>query len=123
MTTVNFGTRAHATAVTIFAPSLAMPWFSYLRPTMKPVMFCRNKSGMPRRSASCTKCAPFNADSENRMPLLATIATGRPSMCAKPVTSVSPYTALNSLNSDASTSRAMTSRTSYGVRVSRGNTP
>ena len=40
--------RGVATAVTILAPSLAMPPASYLRPTMKPVMFCRNTSGMPR---------------------------------------------------------------------------
>jgi hypothetical protein len=43
---------------------------------MKPVMFCRNSSGTLRRFASWTKCAPFSADSENRMPLLARIATG-----------------------------------------------
>ncbi len=34
MITVNFGTFAVATAVTILAPSLAMPPASYLRPTM-----------------------------------------------------------------------------------------
>ena len=39
MTTVNFGTSAQATAVTSFAPSLAIPPASYSRPTMKPVMF------------------------------------------------------------------------------------
>ncbi len=49
--------------------------------------------------------------------------TGMPSMCAKPVTSVLPYRALNSSNSDASTMRAMISRTSYGLRVSIGITP
>ena len=48
MMTVNFGTLLVATAVTILAPSLAMPPASYLRPTMKPVMFCRNSSGMLR---------------------------------------------------------------------------
>ena len=47
MTTVNFGTSAQATAVTSLAPSLAMPPASYSRPTMNPVMFCRNTSGMP----------------------------------------------------------------------------
>src|SRR3546814_4410820 len=66
MTTVNLGTDEHATAVTIFAPSLAMPAFSYLRPTMKPVMFCRNTSGMPRWLHSSMKCAPLSALSENR---------------------------------------------------------
>jgi hypothetical protein len=34
MITVNFGTPAVATAVTILAPSLAMPPASYLRPTL-----------------------------------------------------------------------------------------
>ena len=34
--TVSFGTRAHATAVTILAPCLAMPPASYSRPTMNP---------------------------------------------------------------------------------------
>jgi hypothetical protein len=76
MIMVNFGTCAVATAVTILAPSLAMPPFSYLRPTMKPVMFCRNSSGMPRCAHSSMKCAPFCADSPNRMPLLATMPTG-----------------------------------------------
>ena len=47
MITVSFGTRAVATAVTSLAPSFAMPPASYLRPTMKPVMFCRNTSGDP----------------------------------------------------------------------------
>ncbi len=73
---VNFGTLAQATAVTIFAPSFAMPSASYFLPTMKPVMFCRNTSGMPRWLHSSMKCAPFSADSENRMPLLATMPTG-----------------------------------------------
>src|SRR4051794_5980738 len=59
MMIVNFGTGAVATAVTILAPSLAMPWFSYLRPTIKPVMFCKNTSGMPRWAQSSMKCAPF----------------------------------------------------------------
>ena len=36
MRTVNLGTSALATAVTSFAPSLAMPASSYSRPTMKP---------------------------------------------------------------------------------------
>ena len=67
-----------------------MPSFSYLRPTMKPVMFCRNTSGTLRWQHSSMKCAPFIADSENSMPLLAMMPTGMPSMCAKPVTSVAP---------------------------------
>ena len=112
MITVNFGTRAQATAVTIFAPCLAMPPASYSRPTMKPLMFCRNSSGTLRWSHSSMKCAPFSADSENRIPLLATTPTGCPWMRAKPVTSVVPYSALNSAKREPSTTRAMTSRTS-----------
>ncbi|MOA14154.1 hypothetical protein D3C78_1342400 [compost metagenome] len=76
MITVNFGTLAQATAVTSLAPCLAMPPASYFWPTMKPVMFCRNSSGMPRWQASSMKCAPFCAASANRMPLLARMAIG-----------------------------------------------
>ena len=112
MTTVNFGTRAQATAVTIFAPCLAMPPASYARPTMNPVMFCRNSSGMRRWSHSSMKCAPFSADSLNRIPLLAMMPTGWPWIRANPVTSVGPYSALNSSKRLPSTIRAMTSRTS-----------
>ena len=36
------------------------------------------------------KWAPFSADSENRMPLFARMATGCPWMRANPQTSVSP---------------------------------
>ena len=42
------GAKACGTAVTILAPSLAMPRASYSRPTMKPTMFCRNRSGIRR---------------------------------------------------------------------------
>ena len=87
---MNFGTFAQATAVTSFAPSFAIPPASYSRPTMNPVMFCRNTSGTPRAQASSTKCAPFSADSEKRMPWFARIATGCPKIRAKPQTSVSP---------------------------------
>ena len=48
---------------------------------------------------------------------------GWPWMRAKPVTSVGPYRALNSWNRDPSTIRAITSRTSYGIRGSVGTTP
>ena len=60
-----------------------MPRFSYSRPTMKPEMFCKKTSGIPRWLHSSMKCAPLSADSLNRMPLLATIPTGCPQMCAK----------------------------------------
>ena len=78
MTTVSFGTRVVATAVTIFAPCLAMPPASASRPTMKPEMFCRKSSGMPRWSQSSMKCAPFMADSLNSTPLFATMPIGVP---------------------------------------------
>ena len=64
MITVILGTAAEATAVTSLAPSLAMPPASYFCPTMKPEMFCRNRSGMRRWQASSMKCAPFIADFE-----------------------------------------------------------
>ena len=48
-----------ATAVTILAPSLAMPPASYFWPTMKPVMFCKNTRGIFRCAQSSTKCAPL----------------------------------------------------------------
>lgn len=112
MITVNFGTRAQATAVTIFAPCLAIPPASYALPTMKPVMFWRNTNGIERRSHSSMKCAPFIADSANSTPLFAMMPTGCPWMCANPVTSVAPYSFLNSENRLPSTIRAITSRTS-----------
>ena len=76
MRTVNFGTSAEATAVTSFAPSLAMPASSYSRPTMNPVMFWRKTSGIRRWQASSMKWAPLSADWLNRIPSLARIATG-----------------------------------------------
>ena len=90
MMTVNFGTSAQATAMTSFAPSRAMPPASYSLPTMKPVMFCRKSSGTRRLHASSMKCAPFCELSAKSTPLFARIATGKPSMCAQPHTSVSP---------------------------------
>jgi len=81
---------AVATAVTSFAPCLAMPSASYLPPTMKPEMFWRNSSGMRRWQASSMKCAPFCALSENSTPLLARIATGMPWTWANPQTRVEP---------------------------------
>ena len=89
---------------------------------MKPVMFCRNTSGILRWLHSSMKWAPLRADSENRIPLLATIPTGCPQIFANPVTRVSPYNRLNSWKRLPSTTRRITSRTSYGVRVSTGTT-
>src|ERR1700709_1106455 len=72
---------------------------------MNPVMFCRNNSGILRRSQSSMKCAPLSADSANRTPLLAMIPTGWPCSRANPVTSVGPYSGLNSANRLAATHR------------------
>ena len=108
--TVSFGTRAHDTAATIFAPSRAIPPASASRPTMKPMMFCRNSSGTPRWSHSSTKCAALRALSANSTPWLARIPTGWPWMWAKPQTIVLAYSALNSCQREPSTMRAMISR-------------
>ena len=86
---MNFGTTEHATAVTSLAPSRAMPPFSYSLPTMKPLMFCRKTIGVLRWLQSSMKWAPLRADSENRMPLLATIPTSWPQILANPQTRVS----------------------------------
>ena len=75
MMTVNLGTAALATAITILAPSLAMPPASYSRPTMKPVIFCKNSRGMRRWAQSSMKWVPLSALSENKTPLLATMPT------------------------------------------------
>ncbi len=108
--------------MTSLAPSRAMPLFSYSLPTMKPEMFCRKTSGIRRWLHSSMKCAPLSADSLNRIPLLATMPTSWPQIRAKPQTSVSAYSRLNSWNRLPSTTRRITSRTSYGVRVSVGTT-
>ncbi len=77
---------------------------------MKPLMFCRNSSGTERWSHSSMKWAALSALSENSTPLLATTPTGWPCTRAKPHTSVSPYSSLNSWNREPSTSRAISSR-------------
>ncbi len=88
--TVSFGTRVVETALTSLAPSLAMPPASYSRPTMKPLMFCRNSSGTPRWSQSSTKWAAFSELSLKRIPWLAITPTGWPWRCPKPQTTVVP---------------------------------
>ena len=75
-TLLEVGTLVVETAVTSFAPSFAMPPASYFWPTMKPEIFCRKTRGILRWLHSSMKCAPFNDDSENRIPLFATIPTG-----------------------------------------------
>ncbi len=68
-------------------------------------------------------CVPFNADSENNTPLLATIPTGWPYSLPKPVTRVAPYCFLNSSNLEPSRSLAKTALTSQGFLGSAGTTP
>ena len=75
---VIFGTAVVETAVTSLAPFLAIPPASYLRPTMKPVTFCRKTSGILRWQQSSTKCAAFTALSEKITPLFAIMPTGMP---------------------------------------------
>ena len=75
----------------------------------EPVMFCGNTSGTTRFVAQFDEMRPLTADSPNSTPLLATMPTGWPWMWANPVTSVVPYSALNSLNSPPSTMRVITS--------------
>lgn len=76
--TVNLGTFAQETAITNLAPFFAIPPASALFPTIKPVMFCRKINGMPLAEHNSIKCAPFNDDSENKMPLLAIMPIGYP---------------------------------------------
>jgi hypothetical protein len=50
---VSFGTFAHATARTIFAPSLAMPPRSALEPTMYPAQWSRSMQEATGRILTC----------------------------------------------------------------------
>jgi hypothetical protein len=52
-------TFAEATAVTSFAPFLAIPSFSYFLPIMKPVIFWTKRIGTFRCAQSSIKCAPY----------------------------------------------------------------
>jgi hypothetical protein len=70
------GTVLLLTALMSLAPALMMPSCSYFLPTMKPVMFCKNTSGMSLWLHSSMNWAPLLADSVNRMPLLARMPTG-----------------------------------------------
>ena len=63
MITVRCGTVELVTALIICEPFLMMPAASKSRPTMKPVMFCRNSSGTSIWLQSWMKCAAFSADS------------------------------------------------------------
>ena len=70
------GTVEFDTALIIFAPLTMMPPCSAFEPTMKPVMLCRNSSGVLVRLQSWMNCEPFFASSENRIPLLPRRPTG-----------------------------------------------
>ncbi len=87
---VTLGTLVVATAVTSLAPCRAIPSASYFWPTIKPVMFCRNTSGIFLCEQSSTKCAPLTALSLNNTPLLAIMPMGMPITWANPQTSVVP---------------------------------
>ncbi len=67
--------------------------------------------------------SPFRADSENRMPSLATIPTVWPQMEPKPVMSVLPYSFLNSSKREPSKILASTPRMSQGCLVLDGTIP
>ena len=84
------GTVEFDTALISFAPFLMIPSCSYFLPTMNPVVFCKNKSGVWLWLQSWMNCAPLFADSLKSVPLLARIPTGKPWMCAQPHTSVEP---------------------------------
>ena len=67
MMTVNLGTWALATAVTSFAPSLAIPPASYSLPTMESGdVLAGRASGIRRLQASSMKWVPFSARTPRR---------------------------------------------------------
>ena len=94
MTTVSLGTRAQATAVTILAPCLAMPPASYSRPTMKPVMFCRNSSGIAALVAELDEVGALERRLAEQDAVVGDDADRVAVEWAKPVTSVVPYSRL-----------------------------
>ena len=123
MTTVNFGTTEQATAVTSLAPSLAMP------PVL--VLPADHEAGdvlqEHQRDAALVAQLDEVRALERRLAEQDAVVgddarPGSPRCCAKPQTRVSPYSSLNSWNRLPSTIRRITSRTSYGVRVSVGTT-
>ena len=59
MITVSFGTLGIGDGHDHLRAVLGDAAGSYFLPTIKPVMFCRNISGMPRWQHSSMKCAPF----------------------------------------------------------------
>ena len=61
--TVRCGTVELVTALIIWEPFLMIPAASKSRPTMYPVMFCRNSSGVSCLLQSWMKWAAFSADS------------------------------------------------------------
>ena len=84
--------------ILIFMKSLIIACELKHMPNILPVMFCKNKRGIFRWQQSCIKWVPFNADSENKTPLLPIIPTGMPITLENPHTKVSPYIFLNSSN-------------------------
>ena len=91
MFSVRCGTRELATALIINAPCLMMPACSYAEPTMYPVVFCRNSSGVAEALASWMNWAAFCASAEKSTPCaLASTPTGYPCSSPQPVTSAVP---------------------------------
>jgi hypothetical protein len=123
MTTVNFGTWAQATAITILAPSRAMPPFSYLRPTMKPVMFCRNSNGMLALGAQFDEVRALERGFREQDAVVGDNADRIAVQMREAGHERGAVARLEFVEAEPSTRRAMTSRTSYGLRVSAGITP
>ena len=119
MMTVNFGTTELATACTILAPSLAMPARSYWRADDEAGDVLQEDQRDAAQVAQLDEVRGLQRRLENSTPLFATMPTRKPWSRAKPVTQRRRRSAaLNSSKREPSTSRAMTSRTSYGLRVS-----
>jgi hypothetical protein len=74
-------------------------------------------------AAQLDEVRALQRDSREQDAVVGEDADRMPWMCAKPQTSVGAVERLNSSNSEPSTMRAITSRTSYGLRGSAGTTP
>ena len=74
--TVMWGTVELEMALINWEPFLMIPAFSKSLPTMNPVMFWRNSSGVSWRLQSWMKCAAFSDSSGYMTPLLPRMPTG-----------------------------------------------
>ena len=110
------------------SPSWRRPWRCRppppCRPTMNPVMFCRNTSGMPLARAQLDEMRALQRAFREQDAVVRQDADRIAASCARTrIPACCRRAALNSSNSDSSTSRAITSRTSYGLRRLAGTTP